>query len=125
MVCRTLRHLARKIADSGPRIRSCFPAAWWVHARNPIPSVRYFDYFMRTARSFLRSSLPATTNTNINIGILESSGAIPTPAEQRRIVAKVDQLMALVDQLEAQLAASRATATSLMNAMVAELTAEA
>jgi type I restriction enzyme S subunit len=50
---------------------------------------------------------------------------VPPLAEQRRIVAKVDQLMALVDQLEAQLAASRSTATSLMNTVVAELTAEA
>jgi type I restriction enzyme, S subunit len=49
---------------------------------------------------------------------------VPPIAEQRRIVAKVDQLMALVDQLEAQLTVSRATATSLMNAVVAELTAE-
>ena len=31
-------------------------------------------------------------------------------AEQRRIVAKVEQLMAFVDALETQLAASRATA---------------
>ncbi len=43
-------------------------------------------------------------------------------AEQRRIVAKVDQLMALVDQLEAQLAASRATDKNLFEALVAELT---
>lgn len=43
-------------------------------------------------------------------------------AEQRRIVAKVDQLMALVAQLETQLAASRATAKSLLEALVAELT---
>jgi type I restriction enzyme S subunit len=50
---------------------------------------------------------------------------IPPLAEQRRIIAKVDQLMALVDKLEALLAASQTTATSLMNAMVAELTAEA
>ena len=50
---------------------------------------------------------------------------IPPLAEQRRIVAKVDQLMALVDQLEAQLAASRAVAANLMNAVVAELTAGA
>jgi type I restriction enzyme S subunit len=50
--------------------------------------------------------------------------AIPLPplAEQRRIVAKVDQLMALVDQLEAQLAASRDTADKLLEAVVAELT---
>jgi type I restriction enzyme S subunit len=47
---------------------------------------------------------------------------IPPLAEQRRIVAKVEQLMALVDQLENQLAASRAAAANLMQAIVAELT---
>ncbi|HEY0863843.1 MAG TPA: restriction endonuclease subunit S [Lacunisphaera sp.] len=48
---------------------------------------------------------------------------IPPLAEQRRIVAKVEQLMALVDALEQQLAASRATAEKLLTALVAELTA--
>ena len=43
-------------------------------------------------------------------------------AEQRRIVAKVEQLMAFVDALETQLAASRATAANLLSALVAELT---
>ena len=43
-------------------------------------------------------------------------------AEQRRIVAKVEQLMALVDALETQLAASRATAEKLLAGVVAELT---
>jgi type I restriction enzyme S subunit len=37
-------------------------------------------------------------------------------------VAKVDQLMALVDALETQLAASRATAAKLLDALIAELT---
>lgn len=48
---------------------------------------------------------------------------IPPLAEQHRIVAKVDQLMALVDELEAQLAASQATGEKLLTALVAELTA--
>lgn len=46
---------------------------------------------------------------------------VPSLAEQRRIVAKVDQLMALVDELETQLAASRATAEKLLEGIVAEL----
>ena len=48
--------------------------------------------------------------------------SLPPLAEQRRIVAKVDQLMALVDALETQLAASRAAAANLLEAVVAELT---
>lgn len=48
---------------------------------------------------------------------------LPPLAEQRRIVAKVEQLMALVDELETQLAASRVTGADLMKAVVAELTA--
>ncbi|MEI7954856.1 MAG: hypothetical protein WCJ66_06785 [Verrucomicrobiota bacterium] len=47
---------------------------------------------------------------------------LPPSEEQRRIVAKVDQLMALVDELETQLAASRATTKNLLEALVAELT---
>jgi len=47
---------------------------------------------------------------------------VPPLAEQRRIVAKVEQLMALVDALETQLAASRTTAEKLLTSLVAELT---
>ncbi len=54
--------------------------------------------------------------------ILKVPIPLPPLAEQRRIVAKVDQLMALVDELETQLAASRSTAAKLLDALVAELT---
>lgn len=59
----------------------------------------------------------------VNVSTVKSY-PIPVPplAEQRRIVTKVDQLMALVDQLETHLAASRATAKNLLDALVAELT---
>ena len=45
-------------------------------------------------------------------------------AEQRRIMPKVVQLMALVDALEMQLASSLATAANLLSALVAELTSK-
>ena len=79
----------------------------------------------------IRSEIPkrviqkAKNSTNDNISMGDIKGfAIPVPplAEQRRIVAKVDQLMALVDELETQLAASRANAANLLSAVVAELT---
>lgn len=52
------------------------------------------------------------------------SASIPIPVnfQQCRIVAKVEQMKALLDALETQLAASRATAASLLSAVVAELT---
>jgi type I restriction enzyme S subunit len=46
---------------------------------------------------------------------------VPPLAEQRRIVAKVKELMALVDALENQLAAARTTAAALIDAAVHEL----
>jgi type I restriction enzyme S subunit len=46
---------------------------------------------------------------------------LPPIAEQRRIVAKVNELMALVDQLESQITASEETGTKLLDALVAEL----
>ncbi|MBK8040023.1 MAG: hypothetical protein IPK22_23260 [Verrucomicrobiaceae bacterium] len=44
--------------------------------------------------------------------------------EQRRVVAKAEQRMALVDALETQLAASRTSAANLLSALAAELTAD-
>ncbi len=55
-------------------------------------------------------------------GLWPSNTGIPSLAEQRRIVAKVEQLMGLVDALETQFVAARATAADLLSALVAELT---
>jgi type I restriction enzyme S subunit len=48
--------------------------------------------------------------------------SVPPLAEQHRIVAKVDQLMALVDELERQQEASRDNASKLLDAIVQEMT---
>jgi type I restriction enzyme S subunit len=49
--------------------------------------------------------------------------ALPPLAEQKRIVAKVEQLMALCDALEAALRRKEAVAAKLAAAVVAELVA--
>jgi type I restriction enzyme S subunit len=51
--------------------------------------------------------------------------ALPPLAEQRRIVAKVDALMALCDRLEASLTATAATRRRLLDALLAEALAPA
>ena len=49
---------------------------------------------------------------------------IPPLAEQKRIVARVDQLMSLVDKLEADLTAALAQGVALLDALVEELTSQ-
>jgi type I restriction enzyme S subunit len=55
------------------------------------------------------------------VGLIEQT-PIPLPplAEQRRIVAKVDELMALCDRLQACLAAGDDTRRHLLDALLAE-----
>ena len=50
---------------------------------------------------------------------------LPPLAEQHRIVAKVDPLMALCDRLEASLTATAATRRRLLDALLAEALAPA
>ena len=57
--------------------------------------------------------------------VLELETELPPLAEQRRIVSKVDELMALVDALETQLTTARTTGAALVEAVVAELIVEA
>ena len=74
---------------------------------------------MRTAKADLLKFAPSTAQKNINLGILETV-LIPLPplAEQHRIVAKVDELMALCDALKARLADAAETRRHLADAIV-------
>lgn len=58
---------------------------------------------------------------NLNLGLIRTF-KIPLPplAEQHRIVAKVDELMALCDQLEASLTSADETRKKLLDALLAE-----
>jgi type I restriction enzyme S subunit len=89
-------------------------------------SPRYFNCFLSTdlAQTEMRGMSGATAVQALYLkDIRQSLVPVPPLAEQRRIVAKVEQLMALVAELETQLAASRASGEKLLTALVAELTA--
>jgi type I restriction enzyme, S subunit len=76
------------------------------------------------ARDFLRARASGTSGSmpKINQGTLKSLPIpIPPLPEQRRIVAKVNELMALVDQLEEQLCAATKQGGALLESAVHEL----
>lgn len=98
---------------------------------NSLSPVQWVDsqYLLLAARApyFQEAAWKKSSRTTLAILNKGKWLSIPVPlpplAEQRRIVAKVNQLMALVDELEAQLVASRAAGEKLLAALVAELTA--
>lgn len=113
--------IAANIADAAIMgFDACFPdsVVGFVPAK-PISDPSYFLYFIRTAKADLLRFAPSTAQKNINLGILETL-VIPLPplAEQRRIVAKVDALMALCDALKIRLADAAQTQRRLADAVV-------
>ena len=85
--------------------------------------LRFYIYQYLVAGVFLNSIELIGTAGQDNISVTKSrSIVIPMPPlpEQNHIVAKVDQLMALCDQLKAKLADSKTTQLNLADALVAQ-----
>ena len=115
--------IAANIADSGVlSFDACFPdSVVGLIAHDSFEDARFFDYFIRTAKANLQEFAPSTAQKNINLGILVQL-LIPLPplAEQHRIVAKVNELMALCDRLETALTTANATRARLLEALLHE-----
>lgn len=94
-----------------------------VRLRRDLPE---FVYLAVTAEYFqeqVRANASGSATPIINKGKWERIPVpIPPLAEQHRIVAKVYELMSLVDALDTQLGTAQSTAESLLTAAVAELT---
>jgi len=73
------------------------------------------EYATRIATGIAQKTVPLT-------GLRRMPIPVPPAREQHRIVSKLEQLMALMDELETQLAESRVKAADLLSAVVAELT---
>jgi type I restriction enzyme, S subunit len=102
---------------------ACFPdSVVGFIPHNEIENTKYFEFFMRTAKQHLEKFAPQTAQKNINIEILENL-LIPLPplAEQHRIVAKVDALMALCDALESRLKGWASIQARLAGAVVKQV----
>ena len=116
--------IAANIADSGIlSFDACFPdSVVGFIPSSYLPSVNYFEYFLRTAKKHLESFAPATAQKNINLGILEQV-MIPLPPveEQHRIVTKVDELMTLCDTIKTKPQTAQPTQLTLSETLVAKV----
>ncbi|WP_341809178.1 restriction endonuclease subunit S [Xanthomonas oryzae pv. oryzicola] len=87
------------------------------------PVSRQYIYTFLKECSFLKNIALIGTAGQDNISVTKSKNiAVPLPpiAEQHRIVAKVDELMALCDQLKARLGEARQVHGNLANALIGQ-----
>jgi type I restriction enzyme S subunit len=114
--------IAANIAETGILgFDACFPDSIVGFIPSPlIGSVEYFLYFVQVAKKQLEEYAPATAQKNINLGILQDM-LIPVPpaGEITRIVAKVEELLALCDQLTTHTSTATSARLRLRDALLA------
>jgi type I restriction enzyme S subunit len=121
------RELVGKVALIGAELKQKTTFGGFLGVLRPVLiEPRFIMALLRTphARSALIDSASQTTNiANVSLGKLRPLPfAIPPLAEQHRIVAKVDELMALCDRLEAQQADAESAHAQLVQALLDSLT---
>jgi len=95
---------------------------------SPFVDRSFMNYYNRTgtARQHYIANASGTSDSMKNISrdvILDMPAPLPPLAEQKRIVAKVDHLMSLLDDLEAKLRKQEETATRLAESLAAAVAA--
>lgn len=82
----------------------------------------YIKYYFVKIYDEIRSIAEGAAQPNLNVGKIKDT-MIPLPPliEQRRIVVKIDQLMALCDNLEKQIDNTNSKQTDLLNAIMAQV----
>lgn len=78
----------------------------------------YIKLFFKKAYEELRSHAAGGAQPNLNVGKISLTVvSIPPIAEQHRIVAKVDELMSLCDNLKTRITTAQTTQLQLADAM--------
>ncbi len=124
--------LDRPIITSGLKVarvrKDDLPCLLLQRVAKPVPKHDQLDieYFLLWLNSpeFTDSIDPGRSNGVPHISTRQVQRLpfiLPPLAEQRRIVAKVDQLMAWVDQLETQVSTAKAKSAALLDAVIHEL----
>ncbi len=82
---------------------------------------KYVSYYLMNAKADLIRFAPSTAQKNINLGILnELLFPLPPLEEQKRIVEKVEKLMATCDALELEVQNSKIETEKLMQSVLKE-----
>ena len=85
---------------------------------------RYLLYYLNspTCLAIMSDNQVETARANISLtNVKQFVVPVPPEAEQKRIVAKVDQLMTLVDDLESQLQDQQTVSRDLLDAAIHQL----
>lgn len=83
---------------------------------------KYLKYFFIKIYEEIRLLAEGAAQPNLNVGkIKETLVPLPPLSEQHRIVAKIDQLMALCDTLDQHIVAATKKQTELLNALMAQI----
>ena len=86
-----------------------------------LSSPRFLCLYLQHATDVMRDLATGGLQPFVSLGFLRNFPvALPPLAEQHRIVAKVDELMALCDQLEAQLTTTQTNSRRLLEAVLEE-----
>lgn len=113
--------IAANIAETGILgFDACFPdsVVGFLPGSNDV-SVRYIEFFIRTARDHLEAYAPATAQKNINLEVLHQVAVpLPSPAEQIQIVEALDELLGNASRTDADAEGALRRATTLRQAIL-------
>jgi type I restriction enzyme S subunit len=83
---------------------------------------RYIKYYFIKIYEEIRSIAEGGAQPNLNVGkIKETLIPLPPLAEQHRIVAEIDRLMALCDRLEESIESAKSKQTDLLNSLMSQV----